>query len=687
MLAKIIILFGVAAICSALPSVKPRMTGSMMMAGVLDDLELGLTKAKEPDTGGEAEVSCDRINNVQPHHPLSRLLRALASYIPNGPVSDVKCLSASQHITDVPIITIAVGATKQIEGSDVQKFIQATCTAERNRDSATGEKIFHAFPKINLMTGQLLQDAAALDAIETANRYTISCKLQSETAFLDQEHLQLLQVRATEVAKLKTAKPHRSTGHRHLTQQQKAQIPTFAPTTELLQAAPASFNEVDFMKSKNITCVSYTIQDQGGCGACWDFAASRSYSDRLCRASNGRWNSAIAEQDVLSCNSEGPFYMATGGRVSGPAGTWASVNGCEGGNPVNAWIKMMQEGKVARWADPYSALGGDVDKCGTVAGDSVKFKVDAGQVYKVTPKDIPSIQAAIYDGGSVACSFDVYSDLTTWKGGIYIKSNDEYVGAHATAMIGWGSEGGVDYWIIANSWGPNWGEKGYGRIRKGTNEVLIEDDVSFSKPLVPTECPAKVCANGGEIKKDCSCRCVGLWSGDTCTTCSATCLNGGTRSASGCGCDCPSGYFGNTCNEYLLSRWSTFNNVTWKATVEWSFSLATPPGTGSRFVRFAKPQGQDGNPTVGGTGIAITSGSGTASATLDPRSKLPAPYPVGFFYVFELDLGINEFGTSRGKVIKNLPPLYYDVDKKCIRGGHKPVNANATAFLCADAVY
>lgn len=55
---------------------------------------------------------------------------------------------------------------------------------------------------------------------------------------------------------------------------------------------------------------------------------------------------------------------------------------------------------------------------------------------------------------------------------------------HAIKILGWGKENGVSYWLVANSWNKEWGDKGYVKILRGTNECEIEENVVAGLPTL-----------------------------------------------------------------------------------------------------------------------------------------------------------------------------------------------------------
>merc|ERR1719420_776778 len=68
----------------------------------------------------------------------------------------------------------------------------------------------------------------------------------------------------------------------------------------------------------------------------------------------------------------------------------------------------------------------------------------------------------------------------------------------------------MKYWKIANSWNPNWGENGFFRIKRGSNECGIEDQVAandgsgkWQQGTPPPTQPPKPGACKKQLDKDC----------------------------------------------------------------------------------------------------------------------------------------------------------------------------------------
>jgi cathepsin B len=221
---------------------------------------------------------------------------------------------------------------------------------------------------------------------------------------------------------------------------------------------PTSFD----WRTERPECV-HGVRDQGMCGACWAFATTRPLAWRFCLFAS---DLQLAPQFMLdcdqSCYEEGEPCEA----------------GCQGGFLDLAWQFLRFTGAVPESCLPYT---GTVDStCPALPGCTRATALDGYQIQDFAVEDI---QREIIEFGPVTAGLEVFSDFLTYSSGVYTQQSDDVVGAHAVTLIGWGStRAGVDYWIAENQWGTAWGEDGYLLIRRGTNEVGIEQYIYAGRP-------------------------------------------------------------------------------------------------------------------------------------------------------------------------------------------------------------
>ncbi|KAI5641264.1 papain family cysteine protease domain-containing protein [Phthorimaea operculella] len=193
--------------------------------------------------------------------------------------------------------------------------------------------------------------------------------------------------------------------------------------------------------------------------------------ERFAILSNGAENMVMSPQSLLSCNVKGQ-------------------RGCDGGHIDAAWLFATKYGLVDADCFPYVAK---VTRCPYRRSDDLKtagcrpkiqsrtLKYRMSPPYKIDQEK--DIQYELMESGPVQAIMHVYQDFFHYKDGIYRHTkygNQHEMGLHSVKIIGWGEERGDRYWIVANSWGSDWGENGYFRIARGDNESNIESFVIAS---------------------------------------------------------------------------------------------------------------------------------------------------------------------------------------------------------------
>ena len=239
------------------------------------------------------------------------------------------------------------------------------------------------------------------------------------------------------------------------------------------------------LREKYPNCPSIrSVRNQGGCSSCWAFSAMTALSDRYCIAqkSNTAFQRLFSPQDSLECC---------------PTCKALPTDGCKGGYLFQAYLHAKTNGVVSGDAHenrslckPYFIASGDSSiktgpecqrACATDSPATVTYTSDAVKIKDfIYGKGEAAMVAALNNGGSISVSMTVYQDFYLYKSGIYTRSYGKADGGHAVRLLGYGEENGVKFWIAANSWSKSWGENGFFRIRRGTDECGMESAYFFA---------------------------------------------------------------------------------------------------------------------------------------------------------------------------------------------------------------
>merc|ERR1711973_51076 len=224
--------------------------------------------------------------------------------------------------------------------------------------------------------------------------------------------------------------------------------------------------------SKRLGLVS-PIKNQLQCGSCVSFSTIAAVETCFKKLTNVFGD--YSEQQLVDCG-----YKKN------------NANGCNGA-PPHAYAKWLGDNKIGLAHESQYPYLNQRPKLYCPANLPV-YNQGAritGSYYTYSG-DEELMKQLVYQHGAVISTIKSQGPFQDYKGGIFAGCPPGKSIDHAITVVGYGRERGVDYWLVKNSWGRNWGEQGYFRIKRGVNMCGIGRSMSVvkcSRSSAPTNRP------------------------------------------------------------------------------------------------------------------------------------------------------------------------------------------------------